>query len=271
MRGNRGEIVARSEIVKIRELVIAGLVGYRRVLRYSALFQKRGCNSLVFLFSRVSKLELSNLFLDQPNQFLPILVDAIQDELAFYSIDMDGRFVFLSNSAESVLNHSLQQWQNRTFIDTLTDNPCNDPIRTCEWNSMEGNSSTGRICEIYDRDGNRLKLKHWRVHIVRDGVPIGFSGIIRRLQDKANTSQELDSVTEKELMDRVNTLTPVEFQVIDMVVDGNMNKKMAAILGVAVRTIESRRARAMSKLQTKTLSELVQAWVNVRQIKARQR
>jgi len=208
--------------------------------------------------------------LDQPNQFLPILVDAIQDELAFYSLDMDGRFVFLSNSAEAVLNHSPQQWQNHTFVDALTDNPCNDPIRTCEWNSVEGNSSTGRICEIYDRDGNRLKLKYWRVHIVRDGVPIGLSGIIRRLQDKANSSQELDPIAENELMSRVATLTPVEFQVIDMVVDGNMNKKMASILGVAVRTIESRRARSMTKLQTKTLSELVQAWVHVRRIKALQ-
>lgn len=210
------------------------------------------------------------MVLDQPNQFLPILVDAIQDELAFYSLDMDGRFVFLSNSAEAVLNHSPQQWQNHTFVDALTDNPCNDPIRTCEWNSVEGNSSTGRICEIYDRDGNRLKLKYWRVHIVRDGVPIGLSGIIRRLQDKANSSQELDPVAESELMSRVATLTPVEFQVIDMVVDGNMNKKMASILGVAVRTIESRRARSMTKLQTKTLSELVQAWVHVRRIKALQ-
>lgn len=208
------------------------------------------------------------MVLDQPNQFLPILVDAIQDELAFYSIDMDGRFVYLSNSAESVLNHCPNQWQNRTFIDALTDNPCNDPIRTCEWNSLEGNSSTGRICEIYDRDGNRLKLKYWRVHILRDGVPIGLSGIIRRLHDKAN-NLELDPIAEKELMDRVNSLTPVEFQVIDMVVDGNMNKTMALTLGVAVRTIESRRARAMAKLETKTLSELVQSWVHVRRIKAR--
>ncbi len=210
------------------------------------------------------------MVLDQPNQFLPILVDAIQDELAFYSIDMDGRFVFLSNSAEAVLNHSPNQWQNRTFIDALTDNPCNDPVRTCEWNSMEGSNSTGRICEIYDRDGNRLKLKYWRVHIIRDGVPIGLSGIIRRLHDKANGSQELDPVAERDLMEKVESLTPVEFQVIDMVVDGNMNKKMAATLGVAVRTIESRRARAMAKLQAKTLSELVQAWVHVRRIKARQ-
>ena len=70
-------------------------------------------------------------------------------------------------------------------------------------------------------------------------------------------------------MDRVNSLTPVEFQVIDMVVDGNMNKTMALTLGVAVRTIESRRARAMAKLETKTLSELVQSWVHVRRIKAR--
>ncbi len=46
---------------------------------------------------------------------------------------------------------------------------------------------------------------------------------------------------------------------------------MAMILDVAVRTIESRRSRAMIKLQARSLSELVRNWIRVRQIEARMR
>ena len=69
-------------------------------------------------------------------------------------------------------------------------------------------------------------------------------------------------------MFRVVGLTEVERQVIDMVVDGNMNKEIAVLLEVAVRTVESRRSRAMMKLQSRTVSELVQKWVQVRHIEA---
>jgi len=105
--------------------------------------------------------------------------------------------------------------------------------------------------------------------VLHEGVPIGLTGIVRRLQDCSHGATELSEVDEKELMAKVATLSDVEERVIELVIDGTMNKKMAVILDVAVRTIESRRARAMAKLKTRTLSELVQLWVHVRRIRAR--
>ena len=206
-------------------------------------------------------------FLTQPSQFMPILVDAIQDELAFYSHDFDGNTTFLSKSAKFVLSHSPEQRLDRPFWDFLTDDPCNDPIRSWK-DSAETNAVVGRVCEIFDSEGNRLKLKFWQVPIVHEGVTIGQSGIFRRLND-ANDGESMGEKEQAELMANVGLLTEVELLVIDMVVDGRMNKEMAIVLNVAVRTIESRRARAMSKLKTKTISELVQAWVRVRRIRAR--
>ena len=52
-------------------------------------------------------------------------------------------------------------------------------------------------------------------------------------------------------------LTLRERQVVEMVVEGNANKQIAYVLGIAQRTVESHRATAMRKLGARTLSELI--------------
>lgn len=193
--------------------------------------------------------------------FFPILADAIQEEMAFFSHDMAESAVFVSKSAEQVFNHSLIHWQSRTFWEFLSDAPINAPIRS--WRETVDSKANGRICEIVDREGNRLKLKCWLVSIFDQGVPVGVAGVARRMLGTDNAMEE-----NTELWNRFQTLTVVERDVVEMVVNGLMNKEMALNLNVAVRTIESRRSRAMIKLQVKSLSELVQTWVKIRRIAA---
>ena len=180
-------------------------------------------------------------FLSEPNVFLLSLVEAIEDELAFYSQDNSGKFVYLSKSAEKVLNHPLELWKSQTLQDAFS-----------------------------DREGNRLQLDVWQMRLVRDGVSIGHSGIIRRLDGFIEDALE-ETAEEASLAAKVASLTTVERLVIELVVDGHMNKEMAAKLDVAVRTIESRRSRGMVKLQVSSLPQLVQLWVQVRNMEARKR
>ena len=213
----------------------------------------------------------ANYFLTQPNLFMPALAESVQYELAFFCHDRNGRFTYLSKSAENVLDNCPKELLNRLFCDVVTDDPCNDHIRSCDWLEDDESASTSRICEMINRDGDRTKLKYWRFPVMRDGVPIGLAGIICRLREQEFECLDpgkTDESVESELLATIETLTPVESEVIDMVVNGQMNKEIAAILEVAVRTIESRRSRAMAKLNTKNLSELVQLWVRVRRIKS---
>ncbi len=210
----------------------------------------------------------TNSALVNPSVFMPALTEAIRDELAFYSHDLNGKIMFLSKSAEQVFNQDPKLWLNRMFSDLLTDAPFNTHIRSSGSNESPESTSAGRVCEIFDRGGSRLRLKYWRVHVIQDGVVVGIAGIVRRLHYTVPDAESNCTEKEKEIMCRVGGLTDVEKTVIDMVVDGNMNKEIAAVLKVAVRTVESRRSRAMAKLQSKTLSELVQTWVQVRRIEA---
>lgn len=63
----------------------------------------------------------------------------------------------------------------------------------------------------------------------------------------------------RELIARhVQSLTPRETQVMDLVVAGKANKTIAADLGVSPKTIEVHRANVMQKMRAGSLAELVQ-------------
>ena len=202
----------------------------------------------------------------RPSLFMPILAELIQDELLFFSHDMNGKVTYISKSAESVLRTSPNSILNRTFPEMLTEDTCNDKLRDFSWETGSPLTAISGTCMLRGSEDSPapIKLKYWRVHVIDRGNPIGVSGILRRLDTREPRYEFLAEPDADELMARVETLTPVEFQVVDLVVDGHMNKESAAILNVAVRTIESRRSRAMAKLKASGLSDLVQTWVQVK-------
>jgi len=61
----------------------------------------------------------------------------------------------------------------------------------------------------------------------------------------------------------LETLTPREHEVLRQVVDGRLNKQIAADLGIAEKTIKVHRARAMEKMGAGSLAELVRKAVAV--------
>ncbi|MDB6179658.1 response regulator [Paracoccus sp. Z330] len=56
---------------------------------------------------------------------------------------------------------------------------------------------------------------------------------------------------------RLDRLTPRERQVLDLVVEGHLNKEIAARLGTAEKTIKVHRGRMMQKMEARNLAELI--------------
>ncbi len=56
---------------------------------------------------------------------------------------------------------------------------------------------------------------------------------------------------------RLRTLTPREHEVLELVVQGQQYRQIAAALGISPRTVEVHRARLMEKLGVRNISELV--------------
>ncbi|GAB3443864.1 response regulator [Massilia solisilvae] len=77
-------------------------------------------------------------------------------------------------------------------------------------------------------------------------------GAIARDEERRRVSDEL-----QQIRGRMALLTPREHEVMQQVVDGRMNKQIAADLGVAEKTIKVHRARAMVKMGASSLADLV--------------
>ncbi len=86
----------------------------------------------------------------------------------------------------------------------------------------------------------------------------------QQLWDSIRKALDLDAQNRRRLArrqqaeERLAKLTPGERQVLDLILEGKMNKEIAAELHLSTRTIEDRRAKLMKKMNAQCLAELVQ-------------
>ena len=73
--------------------------------------------------------------------------------------------------------------------------------------------------------------------------------------DRAN---RLRHARRSQIHKRMATLSGGEQEVLGLILAGKPNRRIAADLGLSMRTVEDRRARLMKKLQAGSLAELVQ-------------
>lgn len=66
-----------------------------------------------------------------------------------------------------------------------------------------------------------------------------------------------DSAARDDLRQRLESLTPREREVMELVAEGWLNKQIAAELGTVEKTVKVHRARVMLKMQAKSVSALV--------------
>jgi two-component system CheB/CheR fusion protein len=77
-------------------------------------------------------------------------------------------------------------------------------------------------------------------------------GVLARSHDSAALA-----AWREEMAKRVASLTRSQRRVMDLVLEGNPNKKIAAVLGISQRTVENHRAAVMKKIRAASLSQLI--------------
>jgi two-component system, LuxR family, response regulator FixJ len=86
----------------------------------------------------------------------------------------------------------------------------------------------------------------------------------QQLWDSIRKAIELDSQNRRRAArrrlaeERLSKLSPGEREVLNLILEGKMNKEIAAELGLSTRTIEDRRAKLMKKMDAQCVVELVQ-------------
>ncbi|HTO34576.1 MAG TPA: response regulator [Pararhizobium sp.] len=100
-------------------------------------------------------------------------------------------------------------------------------------------------------------FRHGAVDFVEK--PLDDSYLLKRVE--ACLRQDSENRKERDrvhfLHDRLATLTARERDVFDCVVAGNLNKQIADILGISIKTVEVHRSRVMEKMQVANVAELI--------------
>ncbi|MCA9122489.1 MAG: response regulator transcription factor [Planctomycetaceae bacterium] len=80
---------------------------------------------------------------------------------------------------------------------------------------------------------------------------------------KRDAEQRAEAALEAEIRRQLESLTPSERQVLDLVVAGLPNKVIASRLDVSVRTVENRRREVFVKMQANSVADLVRRVVQI--------
>ncbi|HEY5756750.1 MAG TPA: LuxR C-terminal-related transcriptional regulator [Steroidobacter sp.] len=89
--------------------------------------------------------------------------------------------------------------------------------------------------------------------------PLSVTQLLSTVSSAIETSQaELDSAQRaRHLLDRYDSLSRRERQVLKLVVAGRINKQVGAELGISEITVKAHRGRVMRKMQARSLPDLV--------------
>jgi FixJ family two-component response regulator len=98
--------------------------------------------------------------------------------------------------------------------------------------------------------------------------PFREHDLLERINEALNLDEDAHrkALKRQELADKVSSLSEREREVFDRVADGQMNKVIAADLGISERTVEVHRGQVMKKLGARTLAQLVRTKIETQLI-----
>jgi two-component system, LuxR family, response regulator FixJ len=79
--------------------------------------------------------------------------------------------------------------------------------------------------------------------------------ITQALESDGKTRIEDDRL--REINEHINRLSPREREVMELIVTGALNKEIADMLKISIKTVETHRARVMEKMQAEYVADLV--------------
>ncbi len=86
----------------------------------------------------------------------------------------------------------------------------------------------------------------------------------QELWDSVRSALEHDAASRRrkrrraDVYEKLTSLSDGERAVLDLIIEGKLNKEIAGLLSLSTRTVEDRRARIMKKMGARSVAELVQ-------------
>lgn len=90
--------------------------------------------------------------------------------------------------------------------------------------------------------------------------PFNDEVLLEKVQRAISNDKKRQVISTPGLQDALGRMTPRERQVMELIAEGNLSKQIAGKLGVSPFTVDFHRANLMSKLNVKTIPELIKVY-----------
>jgi RNA polymerase sigma factor (sigma-70 family) len=180
---------------------------------------------------------------------------SVRDSLALL-LGVHGYRTALYADAESFLAAGAAGWHGCLLLD----------IRMP---GMDGLALQRRMRELGSRMPVIVMTGHGDVVSAREAFRSQALDFLEKPLDHARLLAAIEEAREREMLEqgaleqgrafatRLETLTPREREVMDLVVAGRHNREIAVLLGISPRTVEVHKARVMEKMQVDSVPQLV--------------
>ncbi len=157
------------------------------------------------------------------------------------------------------LGYAVCVWNDsRTFIEQAPLHTCGIVLLDMRMPHLDGCRVHQRLLEQHSTLAVIFLTGHGDLPMAVEQMKLGAGDFLQKPAALARAAAVTGkAVACAQIRDRFQTLTPKERQIAGFVAQGLMNREIADIAHVAVRTVEVHRAKVMEKMAAGSLAELV--------------
>jgi FixJ family two-component response regulator len=157
----------------------------------------------------------------------------------------------------------------KAFLDAYRPNEEGCVVVDVRMPGMSGLELQRKLAEMADHVPVIIITGHGDIHMAVDAMKAGAFDFIEKpfdeqllldlVQKAVERSAEaaLYHALREEVERRLDLLTPREGEVLDLIMAGEPNKRIALTLGICEKTVEAHRAKVMEKTQARSVADLI--------------
>ncbi|AWG23061.1 MULTISPECIES: response regulator [Flavobacterium] len=166
-------------------------------------------------------------------------------------IYQEGKFLLYNETLASIFGYTKENFSNITFKELLAEDRLSQTKKMTEIDQYlkDINSTISLRLSANHKNEGEIKIELFGTTIIYNGMPSIVGNIIKLNTIKSTISNTKATIESK--------LSKRELEVLELICEGKSNLEMAEHVFLSQRTIETYRARLLSKTDSKNSAELI--------------
>lgn len=199
---------------------------------------------------------------------IPGLFSSHESAYVFFILDPNLTVAYVCNSFFAWSGFSAIDVVQQPIQKILVESAANTRFLQTIVRERSADETENLVCDLRTANGGTVSVSFSVQNISSEIESLGYSCLGTLLRHQSGSSMAAPYLLRanedpQQIMDRWNSLATCERELIMLIVHGVQNKVAASRMGVAIRTIESRRSASMKKLGVRSVADLVRIYLAI--------